>query len=161
MIFCVCADANKKLLLHTSEPIKLITEALLLDPEHVRNRGDFSQRQEVRGAIQRDAAECFMQLVLFDPSQDMLKQEPSVLDALRMLVDKALTEEARQYAEGALMILDPEAAAHDEVDVDTQHVMVSYQWAAQVGYRDICLCVMVASLTVVIVSLVSPSSSAS
>eukprot|EP01043_Picozoa_sp_COSAG02_P051747 COSAG02_NODE_5486_length_4288_cov_1.915493_4_plen_132_part_00 len=97
---CIFSRSNQtqKLLIHSSEPIKLIAEALLLDPEHPRNRGDFSQSEEVKGAIQRDAAECFMQLALFDPGRDMLHQDPSVLDALRMLVDKALTEEARQYA---------------------------------------------------------------
>ena len=102
-----------------------------------------------------------MQLALFDPGRDMLHQDPSVLDALRMLVDKALTEEARQYSEGALMALDPKAAAHDEVDVDTLHVMVSYQWAAQVRDAYLFLCVMIASLTVVNACLVSPPSSAS
>ena len=127
-----CADANKKLLIRTSEPIKLIMEALLLDPEHARNRGDFGQSDEVKAAIQCDAAECIMQLALFPPCRDMLQQDAGVLDALRMLVDKALTEEARQYAEGAVMALDPEAAAHHEVDVDALHVMMSYQWAVQV-----------------------------
>jgi len=139
-----CADANKTLLIQTSEPIKLIMEALLLDPEHARNRGDFSQSDEVKGAIQCDAAECFMQLALFPPGRDMLQQDASVLDALRMLVDKALTEEARQYAEGALMALDPEAAAHHhEVDMDALHVMMSYQWAVQVrdGLCRLLMCV--------------------
>jgi hypothetical protein len=32
-------DTNKTLLLQSQEPIKLIMEALLLNPEHVRNQG--------------------------------------------------------------------------------------------------------------------------
>ena len=73
-----CADANKKLLIQTSEPIKLIMEALLLDPEHARNRGDFGQSDEVKAAIQCDAAECIMQLALFPPCRDMLRQDAAV-----------------------------------------------------------------------------------
>ena len=73
-----------------------------------------------------------MQLALFDPGRDYLQQHPSVLDALRMLTDKALTEDARQYAEGALMaLLPPEAVAHHAIDVESLHVFMSYQWACQ------------------------------
>ena len=62
-----------------------------------------------------------------------LQRDAPVLDALRMLTDKALSEKARQYAEGALMaLLPPEAAVHHEIDTDARHVFVSYQWAVQV-----------------------------
>lgn len=133
-VVCLCiSDANKTHLLQTSEPIKLIMEALLLNPEHVRNHGDLEQSDEVKGAIQCDAAESLMQLALFPPGRDVLQQDASVLDALHMLVDKALTEEARQYAEGALMaLLPPEAVVHHhEIDMDARHVFMSYQWAVQ------------------------------
>ena len=99
----------------------------MLDPEHLRQ----DQDEDVKGAIQRDAAECLMQLALFGPARDMLQQDATLLDTLRMLVDKAWTEEAKQYAEGALMALDPHEHEH-EIDVDALHVMMSYQWAVQV-----------------------------
>jgi len=122
-----CADINKKLLLQSPEPIKLVMEALLLDPEHMRQ----DQSQDVKGAIQCDAAECILQLALFPIGRDMLSQDASVLDALRMLVDKALTEEARQYAEGALMaLLPPEAVVHHEIDMDALHVFMSCKFTS-------------------------------
>ena len=52
---CV-SDANKMLLVESSSAIALITEGLLLDPEHVRQ----SQDQAIKAAIQLDAAECFL-----------------------------------------------------------------------------------------------------
>ena len=138
LTFRGCADANKKLLLQTSEPIKLIMEALLLDPEHVRNQGDLDQSLEVKGAIQCDAAESLMQLALFPAGRDMLlQQDASVLDVLRMLVDKALTEEARQYAEGALMaLLPPEAVVHHEIDMDALHVFMSCKFTSDLRACD-------------------------
>ena len=67
-----------------------------------------------------------MQLALFDTTRDVLKQDGSVRDALRMLADKgAMSEEAKISAEGALMALDPKAV-HLR-DVDDLHVMISCQ----------------------------------
>ena len=126
------SDANKTLLLQSPEPIKLITEALLLDPQHIRNHGALDQSEDVKGAIQRDAAECFMQLALYEPGREMLQKDAAVIDSLRTLKDKALTEEASRFAEGALMALLPEeAAASRAVDTDALHVMMSYQWDVQ------------------------------
>eukprot|EP01050_Picozoa_sp_SAG11_P000974 SAG11_NODE_38_length_21705_cov_24.667453_12_plen_606_part_00 len=126
------SDANKTLLLQSAEPIKLITEALLLDPQHIRNHGALDQSEDTKGAIQRDAAECFMQLSLFEPGRKMLQNDAAAVDSLRTLKDKALTKEARRFAEGALMALLPEeSAASRAVDTRAQHVMMSYQWDAQ------------------------------
>jgi hypothetical protein len=112
---------NKQLVLRSPELTKLLTEALLLDPEHVRR----DQSEDVKCAIQRDAAECIMQLALYELGRETLQNVPEVLDALRMLVDReALTEEARRNAEGALMALDPQEVAH-AVTVDQLHVMMS------------------------------------
>ena len=83
-----------------------------------------------------------MRTKAFCAGRDMLQKDASVLDALHMLVDKALTEEAKHYAEGALMALDPQEHEH-EIDVDALHVMVSYQWADQVR----CTFVLVFNLT--------------
>ena len=62
----------------------------------------------------------------------MLQKDAAVIDSLRTLKDKALTEEASRFAEGALMALLPEeAAASRAVDTDALHVMMSYQWDVQ------------------------------
>lgn len=130
------SDANKNLLLESADLCKLLLEALLLDPEHMRQ----TQSEDVKAAIQRDAAECFMQLALFAPGRDLLKQDTSVLEALHMLVDKAWTDEAKQCAKGALMALVPpqehSPRSGNSVDslrppVQKSHVMVSYSWCYQ------------------------------
>jgi hypothetical protein len=103
-------------------------EALLLDSEHTRQ----DQSEDVRGSIQRDAAECLMQLALFDPGRDILQKDESVLDALRTLIDHGMTDEAKQYAKGALMALLPPEEPHPVRPDQVQgHVMVSYQWDVQ------------------------------
>ena len=72
-----------------------------------------------------------------DPGRDVLQNVPEVLDALRMLADEALTEDARHAAEGALMALDAQLLSEKqdrtarELDSDQLHVMMSYQWAVQ------------------------------
>jgi hypothetical protein len=123
------SDENKNMLLRSNGLMALLMEALLIDQSHGRQ----NQHDATKGSIQRDALECFMQLALFDPGRDMLQKDVTLLDALRMLADKALTDQARHYAQGALMaLLPPEAIIHSEIDPDTLHVFVSYQWAVQV-----------------------------
>ena len=121
------SDVNKALLIRSPDLMKLLIEALLLDPEHTRQ----DQLETTKGTLQHDAAECFMQLALYEPGRDVLQQSPGVLDALRMLVDKALTEEARKCAEGVLVALDPQVEAISGFCGDQFHVMMSYQWAVQ------------------------------
>jgi hypothetical protein len=57
----------------------------------------------------------------------MLRGDSSVVDALRTLVDKAWTEEARKCGEGAIMALFPQEVVQPEVDRDSLHIMMSYQ----------------------------------
>ena len=72
-----------------------------------------------------------MQLALFEPGRDyMRRQETAVLDAVRMLVDKAFSEEAtgKHFAEGALMALLPpeeKPSATHGLNSDALHVMLS------------------------------------
>lgn len=113
-------DVNKQLVLRSPELTKLLTETLLLDPEHVRQ----DQSEDVKSRIQQDASECILQLSLYELGRETLQNVAEVLDALRMLVDKGLTEEAKRNAEGALMALDPQEVAHTVV-VDQRHVMMS------------------------------------
>lgn len=124
------ADVNKNLLLKNRIFLTLLKEALLLDPAHVRNHGAFDQSTAVKSAIQRDAAECFMQLVLFAPGLDALQRDKSLLDSLRMLASNdplSLSDDAKHYAEGALMALLPPPTAPTQQDhrEAEAHVMVS------------------------------------
>ena len=114
------SDANKLLLMQSPLLTRLLVEALLVDPAHPRQE----QADAVKAGIQCDAAECFMQLALFDPARDALKQDAEVLDSLRAVVEKGITEEAKKSAEGALMALDPKEG-HREIDPDSLHVMMS------------------------------------
>jgi hypothetical protein len=87
-----------------------------------------NQSEDVKITIQRDAAECLMQLALFEPGRDYMRQETAVLDAVRMLVDKAFSEEAKHFAEGALMALLPpeeKPSATHGLNSDALHVMLS------------------------------------
>ena len=125
------SDANKALLLHSEQLLPLLLEALLLDPEHPRQ----AEEQDAKAAVQRDAVECFFQLAVFEEGKELLQQTPVVLDALRTLVGGAWTEEARQSAEGALMILDPDRGTGGGAGYPGQqtlnHVMLSYCWDDQ------------------------------
>lgn len=101
--------------------MQLLLDGLLLDPNHVR----YGQGDEVKSAVQRDAVECLTQLALHEPTRSALGQDAAVVDALRTLVDKAMTEEARRSAEGALMVLVPQEVHHHGVDPNSLHVMMS------------------------------------
>ena len=121
------AAANKALLVKSPQLAQLLIEGLLLDPSHVR----YEQADEVKAAIQCDAAECLMQLALHAPTREALQRDLAVIDALRTLAGKAMTEKAKRSAEGALMALDPQEVHHREVDPSSRHVMMSYQWDVQ------------------------------
>ena len=126
------SDANKLLLMQSPLLTRLLVEALLVDPAHPRQE----QADAVKAGIQCDAAECFMQLALFEPARDALKQDAEVLDSLRAVVDKGITEEAKKSAEGALMALDPKEG-HREIDPDSLHVMMSCTRNILLSFREI------------------------
>ena len=51
---CLCvSDVNKKLLVQCPDLLTLVTEMLLLDPEHARQ----DQDEAIKAAIQKDACE--------------------------------------------------------------------------------------------------------
>ena len=103
----------------------------------MRTEGDPSSgvppaHEATKAAIQRDAAECFLQLALFEPGRLMLSDEAAALAALHALADgRALSAEAVVSAHGAL--LEIEGRTHEpEVEREggaaaSGHVMVSYQ----------------------------------
>ena len=103
--------------------IPTLLDALFLDPEHPRKDMD----EPLRAGIQRDGAECLLQLALFEPGKEMLEQHPEALDALQALVDgAALQEEARLAAAGALAAVEgPAGPGPDPSPGDEKHVMMS------------------------------------
>ena len=76
---CTNADANKQMLVRCDVLIPTLLHALFLDPESPRKDMD----EVSRAGIQRDGAECFLQLALFEPGKELLEQHPEALDALR------------------------------------------------------------------------------
>ena len=83
----------------------------------------------VKAGIQADAAECFLQLALFDAGKERFDTDTAVLTALRTLSETAETEAAKKSAHGALMALEPRQRTL-EADADAeapslQHIMVS------------------------------------
>ena len=142
LVHLCISDANKLLLMQSPLLTRLLVEALLVDPAHPRQE----QADAVKAGIQCDAAECFMQLAMFGPARDALKQDAEVLDSLRAVVDKGITEEAKKSAEGALMALDPKEG-HREIDPDSLHVMMSCARNILLSFREIssgltgCVCV--------------------
>ena len=102
--------------------IPTLLDALFLDPEHPRKDMD----EALRAGIQRDGAECFLQLALFEPGKQLLEQHPEALDALRVLVDgAALTEEARLAASAALAAVEGPLPGPAPTPGDEKHVMMS------------------------------------
>jgi hypothetical protein len=122
-------------MLQTAQLTTLLNEALLLDPDHVRQ----DQERSIKVILQQDAAECYLQLALFEPGRELLSSDTSVLDALRMLLDKAWSEEVRVVAHNTLLALgaierihepEPERESGDDDD-DGGWLMMSYQWDHQ------------------------------
>ena len=102
--------------------IPTLLDALFLDPEHPRK----DMEEKLRAGIQRDGAECLLQLALVEPGKELLKRHPEALDALRVLVDgAALTEEARLSASSALAGVEGPAPPPDPTPGDEKHIMMS------------------------------------
>ena len=88
----------------------------------------------------QDAAEAIEQLAVYPPGREALLQEPSVMDALREVVDKGWTDEAKEYAAGALMALsDHQPDAEHAVDPGQRHVMMSCESAVVSFFFPLCL----------------------
>ena len=102
--------------------IPTLLDALFLDPEHPRKDMD----EKLRVGIQRDGAECFLQLALFDPGRELLEQHPEALDALRALAGRgALMEKARLAASGALVALEDSAQGQARTPDGEKPIVVS------------------------------------
>ena len=95
-----------------------------------------SSSTAAKGPIQAEAADCFLQIAVFEPGRLLLQQDPAAMLALRALADPsndcALTAKARLSAAGALVAIEglarKELAVKEELEPEG-HVFVSYQWA--------------------------------
>ena len=64
--------------------IPTLLDALFLDPEHPRK----DMEEALRAGIQRDGAECLLQLALVEAGKELLERHPEALEALRALADR-------------------------------------------------------------------------
>ena len=102
--------------------IPTLLDALFLDPEHPRKDMD----EASRAGIQRDGAECLLQLALVEAGKELLDRHPEALEALRALVDGgALTDEARLAASGALVALEGMAQRPAPASGGEKHIVMS------------------------------------
>ena len=106
--------------------IPTLLDALFLDPEHPRK----GMEEALRAGIQRDGAECLLQLALVEAGKDLLERHPEALEALRALADgRALTEEARLAASGALVAM--EGPGQAPAPGGEKHIVVSCMWRTE------------------------------
>lgn len=129
------SDFNKALLLQNEGLVPLLLSVLFVD-DSLRKTAD----DDVKAAIQADAADSILQIVLFDPGCELLKRSDAAVGALHALVDggQALTEQVRCAANGALMAIEGRPAhSHEGPEHATaeehaeRHIMCSYQWNTQ------------------------------
>jgi hypothetical protein len=121
---CV-SDANKDLLLASDiDIVSVVTEGLLLAPDHPRKTDGRSEFDKYKDQVQRAYAEAIHQLVLYPAGKEALLKEPTMAAVLHEAVESGFTEEARQFAAGALVALWPPEEQH-QVDQDALHIMMS------------------------------------
>ena len=109
----------RSLLLACESFIPYLLDALLLDPGHPRQQ----LPEEAKAWCQETHVESLLHIAVFPEGREVLRQDPAVLDALRVVAERGLTKVAQQYAESALLVLSDE-----ELQVVTggqKHVMLS------------------------------------
>ena len=94
---------------------------MLLDPEHPRK----DTAEPVKAAVQRDIAECIQQLAVFPQACEVLKADSKLIDAVKTLVDKGWTNEAKETATRTLATFYPEQLVKFVVNEDSLHIMMS------------------------------------
>ena len=75
--------------------------------------------------MQRDIAECIQQLAVFPQACEVLKADSKLIDAVKTLVDKGWTNEAKETATRTLATFYPEQLVKFVVDEDSLHIMMS------------------------------------
>ena len=127
------SDRTKPVLMANKRFIPYLIEGLQL--AQLRERDDLPV--ELREWNEAMHAECFAQLVAFEPAHAVLQGNPAVVAALETAAQTGLTPEAREMAQTALSALSQKFGVHvrrptSEEDQPTQkHVMLSYQWSSQ------------------------------
>ena len=80
-------------------------------------------KPELKSWCQQHHAECLAQLAAFEPARETLRAEPSVIPALEVVAEGGLSEEARKFAEAALLALS-DKELHNDAE-GQKHVMLS------------------------------------
>jgi hypothetical protein len=93
-------------------------DALLIDPDHPRQ----TLPDEAKAWCQQTHTECLLQIAVFPQGREVLCQDPAVRDALRVVAERGLTEDAQNYAESALLAL---SDTELQVTEGQKHVMLS------------------------------------
>jgi hypothetical protein len=116
------SDKSKPLMLANAVFIPYLINGLFLDPDHPRA----NLKDEIKRWNQETHTECLAQLSLFPPGRDALLQNPAVSEALVVVSEQGMSEEARKFAKAALMALSDKKL---EVVAEgaQKHVMLSYQ----------------------------------
>lgn len=127
----VGSDQHKLLLLSCSNLWACATLCLFVDfDNHPRGPNaappSLPVPAEMAAIWQRDASETLLQLALFDSGRVAMREQASVIKALEQVAKHGLTDDAQNYAEGALMALnDKEMSVADSGE--QKHIMLSYQ----------------------------------
>ena len=132
---CV-SDLHKTRVLANPDAIPHLLSGLFLDPDHpmgLRAKEIVGPQAaptpvEMQAAWQQNYAEALAQLALFPAGKDALLADESVTAALEAVVERGLSQEAQEFARGALIGL--RGFAEHEVVV-ANHVMLSYEWEMQ------------------------------
>ena len=112
------SDANKNLLLNVDGLLRVLVDALLLDPEHPQRAHPTFEANSV--PVQRDFTEALQQLAVFPAGREALLAEPSAAEALQHVAEHGWSEEAQECAQGALSALSDREALSD---VDADHFL--------------------------------------
>jgi hypothetical protein len=116
------SDKIKPLLLANPKLIPYLINGLFLDPDHPRA----NLKDEIKLWNQETHVECLAQLALFPPGRDALLQSPAVSDALVAVSEQGMSQEAKKFADAALLALSDKKL--EVVAVGEQlHLMLSYQ----------------------------------
>jgi hypothetical protein len=131
------SDRNKDMLIACPGFVPHMISSLMLDPNHGRK----GIAQKIKHEVQRDYAECIQQISLVPAGCEALRANPAVVEALDALAEHGWTDQARQSASATLFELCPERintmhseqiGGRDGPGAKHGHVMISYQWDAQI-----------------------------
>ena len=119
------SDVNKQLLLGNAKFVSYLISGLFLDIDHPRA----NLTDEIKAWNQQMHAECFAQIAMYDPGRSVLLENPAVSEALEAVTERGMSEQARTFAQTALVAMKGEELRM-RMEGDT-HVMLSYQWNSQ------------------------------